>query len=196
MTSCSSNRIYDIKDKYGFTQLSTESDLIWRHFTVVAVERTLESRLVRGYFQKWVCSHGIPLKRRLNKLSLFKEERSVVPGRIIPKTGQLNLTPTRQLNSGYSIHRRYFWTGVRPLHQRGSWILHNLMVRLHSWSFRECGVPLHCHCSQVHSDSERWQLIWSYLLVQENCLTFNSCANKWITQIELLEIDYWLFICV
>ena len=30
--------------------------------------------------------------------------------------------------------------------------LNHLMVRHPSWSFRECGVPLHCHYSQVHSD--------------------------------------------
>ena len=30
--------------------------------------------------------------------------------------------------------------------------LNNLMVRFQwYWSFGECGVPLHCHCSQVHS---------------------------------------------
>ena len=30
--------------------------------------------------------------------------------------------------------------------------LNHLMVRLQPWRFRECGVPLHYHCSQVHSD--------------------------------------------
>ena len=32
--------------------------------------------------------------------------------------------------------------------------LNHLIVKLQSWSFGECGVPLHCHYSQVHSDSE------------------------------------------
>ena len=33
--------------------------------------------------------------------------------------------------------------------------LNNLMVRFQqSWSFEECGVPLHCHRSQVHSGPE------------------------------------------
>ena len=27
-----------------------------------------------------------------------------------------------------------------------------LMVRHQHWSFGECRVPLHCHCSQIHSD--------------------------------------------
>ena len=30
--------------------------------------------------------------------------------------------------------------------------LNNLMIRLQSWSVGECRVPLHCHCSQGHSD--------------------------------------------
>ena len=30
--------------------------------------------------------------------------------------------------------------------------LNPLMVWLQPWSFGECGVPLCCHCSQVHSD--------------------------------------------
>ena len=32
--------------------------------------------------------------------------------------------------------------------------LNYLMVRLQSWSFGECAVPLQCHYSQVHSDLE------------------------------------------
>ena len=33
--------------------------------------------------------------------------------------------------------------------------LKNLMVRFEwCWSFGECGVPLHCHCSLVHSGPE------------------------------------------
>ena len=31
----------------------------------------------------------------------------------------------------------------------------HLMVRLQLWNFGKCGVPLHCHHSQVHSD-----LVW------------------------------------
>ena len=35
-----------------------------------------------------------------------------------------------------------------PLHKQLSWLwLNHLMVRLQSWSFGECGVPLHYHCS-------------------------------------------------
>ena len=32
--------------------------------------------------------------------------------------------------------------------------LNYLMVRHQPWRFGECGVPLHCHCSQVLSDLE------------------------------------------
>ena len=32
--------------------------------------------------------------------------------------------------------------------------LNYLMVRLQSWSFGGCRIHFHCHCSQVHSDSE------------------------------------------
>ena len=42
--------------------------------------------------------------------------------------------------------------------------LNNPMVRLQKWwGFRECGVPLHCHCSQIHSGQKRWPLIESYV---------------------------------
>ena len=30
--------------------------------------------------------------------------------------------------------------------------LNHLMVKLQPWIFGECGVPLHCNCSQVHAD--------------------------------------------
>ena len=33
--------------------------------------------------------------------------------------------------------------------------LNNLMVRLQSWRHGKCGVPLHYHYSEVHSDQER-----------------------------------------
>ena len=32
--------------------------------------------------------------------------------------------------------------------------LNHLMLRFQSWNFEECGVPLHCHYSQVHADPE------------------------------------------
>ena len=32
--------------------------------------------------------------------------------------------------------------------------LNNLMARLKPWRFEEYGVPLHCYCSQVHSNPE------------------------------------------
>ena len=32
--------------------------------------------------------------------------------------------------------------------------LNYLMMRFQPWSFGECGVPLHCHCSQIHSGLE------------------------------------------
>ena len=33
--------------------------------------------------------------------------------------------------------------------------LNNLIVRLQSWSFRECWVHFHCHCFQAHSGPDR-----------------------------------------
>ena len=45
--------------------------------------------------------------------------------------------------------------------------LNNLMVRFQQcWSFGKCGVPLHCHCSQVHSGPEWLHLIGPYLWVK------------------------------
>ena len=49
--------------------------------------------------------------------------------------------------------------------------LNNLMVSLQLWWF---GVPLHCHCSQVHSDPEWWQPIELY---GSNRIT-NVCRQK------------------
>ena len=57
---------------------------------------------------------------------------------------------------GCRIHRLLLCRGVKPP-QRVSWYMtiNNLMVRLQQcWSFGECGVPLHCHRSQVHSGPE------------------------------------------
>ena len=41
-----------------------------------------------------------------------------------------------------------------------------LRVNLQSWSFGECGVPLHCHCSLIHFDIERYYLLGSHLWVK------------------------------
>ena len=35
-----------------------------------------------------------------------------------------------------------------------SYTLNHLMVRLQSWKFGQCGVPIHCYYYQVHSDAE------------------------------------------
>ena len=58
---------------------------------------------------------------------------------------------------GCRIHRLLLCRGVRqPPHEcPGYMTLNNLMVRFQQcWSFGECGVPLHCHRSQVHSGPE------------------------------------------
>ena len=44
--------------------------------------------------------------------------------------------------------------------------LSNLMVRLQRGKFEECGIPLHGHCSQVHSGPEWEHLIGSYIRVK------------------------------
>ena len=60
-----------------------------------------------------------------------------------------------------------FLESIRGGHLHGlTLILKNLMVKLQLWSFGECGVPIHCHCSQVHSDPEWWHLKESYLWVK------------------------------
>ena len=59
---------------------------------------------------------------------------------------------------GCKIHRLLRCRGVRPPTPPTSVLdmtLNNLMVRFQQcWSFGECGVPLHCHHSQVHSGPE------------------------------------------
>ena len=54
------------------------------------------------------------------------------------------------------IHWLHLCRGVRPpLTSVLDMTLNNLMVRFQQcWSFGECGVPLHCHRSQVHSGPE------------------------------------------
>ena len=53
-------------------------------------------------------------------------------------------TPTVPLQSGKPPHSM----SVQDM------TLNNLMVRFQwCWNFGKCGVPLHCHCSQVHSGS-------------------------------------------
>ena len=57
---------------------------------------------------------------------------------------------------GCRIHWLHLYRWVRPpLMSVLDMTLNNLMVRFQQcWSFGECGVPLHCHRSQVHSGPE------------------------------------------
>ena len=60
---------------------------------------------------------------------------------------------------GCRIHWLRLWRGVRPPHTHTTSVLDmtlsNLMARFQQcWCFGECGVPLHCHRSQVHSGPE------------------------------------------
>ena len=57
---------------------------------------------------------------------------------------------------GCRIHWLHLCRGVRPpITSVLDMTLNNLMVRFQQyWSFGECGVPLHCHRSQVHSGPE------------------------------------------
>ena len=56
---------------------------------------------------------------------------------------------------GCRIEQLYLCRGGGPLPMTVlDMALNNLMLKLHSWSFRERGVPLHYHYSQVHSDLE------------------------------------------
>ena len=55
---------------------------------------------------------------------------------------------------GCRIYWLHLCRGVRPnpLTSALYMTLNNLMVRFQQcWSFGECGIPLHCHRSQVHS---------------------------------------------
>ena len=58
---------------------------------------------------------------------------------------------------GCRIHWLHLCRGVSPPPLTSVLVmtLNNLMVRFQQcWSFGECGVPLHCHRSQVHSGPE------------------------------------------
>ena len=76
----------------------------------------------------------------------------------------------RPVGCGCRIHRLNFCRGV-PLPPTSvlDMTLNNLMVRFQwCWGFGECGTPLHCHGSQVHSGLEWWHLIGPYLWVEYN----------------------------
>ena len=62
----------------------------------------------------------------------------------------------KQIGWGCRIHRLPLCKGVRPpTNECPDMTLNNLMVTLQwFWSFGECGVPLHCHWSQVHFSPE------------------------------------------
>ena len=66
---------------------------------------------------------------------------------------QNNICP---VSWGCRIHWLRLCRGVRlPLMSVLDMTLNNLMVRFpQCWCFGECGVPLHCHCSQVHCGPE------------------------------------------
>ena len=67
------------------------------------------------------------------------------------------LIPLCPVGWGCRIHRLLLCRGVRPPPPKSvlDMTLNDLMVRFQwCWSFGECGVPLHCHRSQVHSSPE------------------------------------------
>ena len=68
--------------------------------------------------------------------------------------------------------------------------LNHLMVRFQTWGFGECGVPLQCPYSQVHSDPVRIPFM-GQIEIFNHCVylkTFNS-AQK-ITTVELNNYYY------
>ena len=74
---------------------------------------------------------------------------------------------------GCRIHQLLLCRGLRPPPPTSvlDMTLNNLMVRFKQcWSFGECGVPLHCHRSQVHSGPEWQHLIGPYLWVKQNSI--------------------------
>ena len=78
-------------------------------------------------------------------------QRLVIPGRI--KIGSLNKTISSPVSWGCRMYWLHLCWGVRLPCQLMSWIrtLKHLRIRLQSWRFRECEVPLHYHYSELHS---------------------------------------------
>ena len=74
----------------------------------------------------------------------------------------------RPVGWGCRIHRLLLcWGEDHPSMSVLDMTLNNLKVRFHwCWGFGECKIPLHCHCSQVHSGPEWLHLIGSYLWVK------------------------------
>ena len=90
--------------------------------------------------------------------SSFIRSGSVLPQE---KCSAMTLLSGDPVSWEYRIHWLCLCRGVRLL-EHVSWILHKT---IECWSFGECGVPLHCHRSQVHSDLEWYHLIGFYLWV-------------------------------
>ena len=67
-----------------------------------------------------------------------------------------NMQDTRW--GSFTLLKRSSWCILQPQPNGQTNVLdmalHHLMIRLKSQSFLECGVPLHCHYSLVHSDFE------------------------------------------
>ena len=120
----------------------------------------------------WICSKQHTASWCYFFLSIFYFKR-LVPvvqayGSIDMATGWKNsfyFTWETRCSVGWGC--RIHWQ-LRPLRTSVlNMTLNNLMVRFQwYWNFRECGAPLYCHCSQVHSRPEWYHLIEPYLWVK------------------------------
>ena len=82
-------------------------------------------------------------------------EELVTNNNIIEKRGGIYIQKCTRgfpssIGRGCRIHRLHIFREVRPPARVLDMTLNHLMAR----KFRECGIPLHCHCSQVHYGPE------------------------------------------
>ena len=91
------------------------------------------------------------------------------------------------------IHQLHLCRGGKtPLMSVLDMTLNHLMTSFQPWKFGEYGVPLHCHCSQVHSHL-KWVLsigqieLFNYF----NCVQTNELLN-WIVR----DKTVWSFNCL
>ena len=126
------------------------------HYSVFVVHPTNQTSVAQGLFLGGSFSlHSSETKFLFIILSIDKD---IVMDRS-NETGSYNACYTEKL--AQSVEAVEYTDcisaeGVRPpLMSVQDMTLNNIMVRLQWWwRFGECRVPLHCHCTQVHSGPE------------------------------------------
>ena len=133
-------------NNWCLTELLVLNVNTWKHLTVCK----------QIIISKRNCSYWIEISETI-QLCANKQNKTKNKQKTNKQTNKTTTTTTCPVGWGCRIHRLLLCRGVRPLPPTSvlDMTINNQIVRLQQcWSFGECGVPLHCHCSQVHSGPE------------------------------------------